>query len=56
MTTFRELLPILTTHGEVFKKQTQKAIKLNVQIRRRGTSGTSGSGAPAPPVYFDGGG
>ena len=32
MTTFSELLPILTTHSEVFEKQTQKTLELNVPV------------------------
>lgn len=48
MTTFRELLPILTTCSEVSEKQTQKTLELNVPVELSLASGGRGSGAHAP--------
>ena len=48
MTTFRELLLILTTFSEVSEKQTQKTLELNVPVELSLASGGRGSGAHAP--------
>ena len=48
MTTFSELLPILTTYSEVSEKQTQKTLERNVPVELSWASGGWGSGAHAP--------
>ena len=48
MTTFSELLPILTTYSEVSEKQTQKTLELNVPVELSLATGGRGSGAHAP--------
>lgn len=42
MTTFSELLPILTTFSEVSEKQTQKTLELNVPVELSLASGGAG--------------
>ena len=49
MTTFSELLPILTTYSEVSEKQTQKTLELNVPVELSWASGGGGVAGLPPP-------